>query len=307
MEYTDINYQGVGWKDYPSTSTKLNAENLNVADEGIKKLVEAIKQLRTILGDDNLTDKQTSIIAAVNDISDKFGGYYGYNLLNINLLQKVSNGHSIDVSLEELGLNAGDSCTFSMESDNDIYLYECDSEGKMLVTESLTDMDKSTAFTINSACESISVFFPSAYYASENACRNSKVMLEKGTEKHSYEPYTGGEIMTDMWDEILENRMLVKEMVNEVEQQLLTFNDVQVETSVWKSDRTYTDYPYRAAVSCSGIDETYNPMVTLALEDATSGRYAPVAYAGINVVYLYANSIPSDSITIPTIQCIKGA
>lgn len=29
MEYCDISFEPVIWKDYPSTSTKLNAQNLN--------------------------------------------------------------------------------------------------------------------------------------------------------------------------------------------------------------------------------------------------------------------------------------
>ena len=38
MQYSDISYDEVGWKNYPSTSTKLNAENLNKMEQGIKKL-----------------------------------------------------------------------------------------------------------------------------------------------------------------------------------------------------------------------------------------------------------------------------
>lgn len=305
MEYSDINYDGVGWKDYPSTSTKLNAQNLNKIDDAIIRLVDAVKHIRTLLGEYDLTDKQDAIIPAINDISGKFGGYYGYNLLDMGLLKKTSNGYILNMSLDDIGLKAGESCTFSMEADNDIYFYEYNSAGEMIVTETLYDTDKSTAFTINTLCESIAVFFPSAYYPTETSCHNAKVMLEKGTEKHSYEPYTGGEEMTDMWSEILENRSTIKVLDSTVKKQIYTLNDITVETSAWVSDYTYTDYPYRASISCSGITGDYIPYISFSVEDISKGIFAPVAYSGTDICYIYANSVPDAAITIPTIQFIK--
>lgn len=312
MEYSNINYDGIGWKDYPSTTTKLNAQNLNKVDDAIIRLVDAVKHIRTLLGEYDLTDRQDAIIPAINDITGKFGGYYGYNLLDMSLLKKTSNGHIINMSLDDVGLKAGESCTFSMEADNDIYLYEYNSAGEMIVTETLYDTDKSTAFTINSQCKSIAVFFPSAYYATESACQNANVMLEKGTEKHSYEPYTGREEMTDIWSEILENRLMIRQQENDiisldsvVKQQIYTFNDISVETSAWVADETYTDYPYRASITCSGITGDYIPYISFSVADISKGIFAPVAYTGTGVCYIYANTVPDAPITIPTIQFIK--
>lgn len=40
-----MEYNRVNWKDYPDTTTKLNAENLNKMDEGIAAAKEAIDEI----------------------------------------------------------------------------------------------------------------------------------------------------------------------------------------------------------------------------------------------------------------------
>lgn len=204
MEYSDITYDEVAWKNYPSTSTKMNAENLNKMESGIKKLVVAVTELRTLLGSDDLS--KGNIISAINELSGQFGGYKGYNLLDMGLLVEETNGFSVSGTLEELGLAANTSYTLSMNTDEDIYFYQYDSNDEMLATEILSD-GGAVSFTISGNCERIKVFFPKSLgYVSEEVCVNAKVMLEVGTEKHNYEPYTGGEAMNDLWQEILENQ-----------------------------------------------------------------------------------------------------
>jgi hypothetical protein len=44
-----VNYTGVPWKDYPDTSTKLNAKNLNIMDKGIQDTAAAVNQLNSNL------------------------------------------------------------------------------------------------------------------------------------------------------------------------------------------------------------------------------------------------------------------
>lgn len=210
MEYLNIDYEPVGWKDYPSTTTKLNAENLNKPDGAIVKIITAIKEIRNLLGSVDLT-QGTDIISVINSISGKYGGYQGYNLLDISNIQSVSNGFHVDASLSDLGMEAGVSYTLSYEGTDDVYFYEYDADGAMLSTEILSDTSQSLAFTVAADCESIRVFFPkTAGFISESLCYDAHVMLEKGTEKHDYEPYTGGEPMTDLWEEILENQQAVK-------------------------------------------------------------------------------------------------
>lgn len=212
MEYYDITYDEVSWKNYPSTSTKLNAENLNKMESGIKKLVIAVAELRTLLGSDDLT--KANIIAAVNELSGKFGGYEGYNLLDMGLLVEETNGFSISGKLKDLGLATDTSYTLSMYADADIYFYQYDSNGEMLSTEILSD-GGAVSFTSYSNCASAKIFFPKSLgYTSEEICRAAKVMLEVGVEKHNYEPYTGGEVMNDLWEEILENQMAIKQLIS---------------------------------------------------------------------------------------------
>lgn len=91
-----------------------------------------------------------------------------------------------------------------------------------------------------------------------------------------------------------------------VELKKLQFNNVAVATSAWQTDSTYSDYGKRAAVALTGVISTMIPEVIFGLEDAVSGTFAPIAESYNGGIYLYANSTPSASITIPTILCWKG-
>ena len=81
----------------------------------------------------------------------------------------------------------------------------------------------------------------------------------------------------------------------------LTFVDKAVATSAWASDTTYADFPFRAAVPCTGVTESMFVQVVLAPEDATGGNFAPVCRSYTGSVYLYAKAAPEAEITIPTI------
>lgn len=226
MEYCDISFEPVVWKDYPSTSTKLNAENLNNPENGILKLIDAINELRNLLGTEDLSERYADIITAVNDLGGKFGGYQGYNLLDMSLLSAASGGYEVMGTLEEVGLEVNKSYVFSMEGEEDVYLYQLDSEENVIAAETLGELDKSEAVTITAGCAKVKVFFPKAYYHSQEACKNAHVMLEKGTQKHEYEPYTGGEKMTNLWEEILENQMDIRAMEKKMDTFLAGFKEI---------------------------------------------------------------------------------
>lgn len=81
----------------------------------------------------------------------------------------------------------------------------------------------------------------------------------------------------------------------------LTFTNKTVATSAWASDTTYADFPFRAAVPCTGVTESMFVQVVLAPEDATGGNFAPVCRSYTGGVYLYAKATPDAEITIPTI------
>ena len=81
----------------------------------------------------------------------------------------------------------------------------------------------------------------------------------------------------------------------------LTFTSKSVATSAWLSDSTYTDFPYRAAVACTGVTAAMFAEVVLSPADALSGNIAPVCQTYSGGVYLYAKAVPSAAVTIPAI------
>ncbi|MBP3341776.1 MAG: hypothetical protein J6K99_04520 [Peptococcaceae bacterium] len=87
---------------------------------------------------------------------------------------------------------------------------------------------------------------------------------------------------------------------------VVSFKNKSVATTAWASDTTYADYPYRAAISCSGVTADHIPDVTLSTEDADSLNFAAVANTGANMVYIYAAEKPTASITVLTIECRKA-
>ena len=86
---------------------------------------------------------------------------------------------------------------------------------------------------------------------------------------------------------------------------ILTFTNLQVPVSQWLENTTYTDYPYRAVISCNGVDANYAATAVFDVAEATSGTFSPVTTTVTGGVCIYANQIPDATITIPTIQCIR--
>ena len=85
----------------------------------------------------------------------------------------------------------------------------------------------------------------------------------------------------------------------------LQFTDVSVAVSAFVADETYTDYPYRATVTLSGVTAAMTPEVIFGCADAAGGNFAPVADCYAGGVYLYAAEAPGAAMTIPTIICWK--
>lgn len=88
-----------------------------------------------------------------------------------------------------------------------------------------------------------------------------------------------------------------------VELKKLKFENIQVPVSAFAQDAKYQDYPYRAAVALKDVLASMTPEIVLALEDAVSGNFAPVAEAYTGGVYIYASQTPETVTTIPTIIC----
>ena len=83
----------------------------------------------------------------------------------------------------------------------------------------------------------------------------------------------------------------------------LQFINTTVDNAAFVSNATYTDFPYRASVSLSGVLSTMVPHVVFGAVDAISGIFAPVAACYDGGIYLYSSEIPAADITIPTIIC----
>lgn len=86
---------------------------------------------------------------------------------------------------------------------------------------------------------------------------------------------------------------------------VLLFENVSVPESAWASDNTYSSYPCKATVACSGVTAGHSADVTFSLADATSGTYAPVCQTAEGIVYLWAASKPAAAITVQ-IECRKA-
>lgn len=92
-----------------------------------------------------------------------------------------------------------------------------------------------------------------------------------------------------------------------VELKKLVFTNTSVATSAWVSDTTYSDYPYRAAVTLTGVLASMIPEVVFGVAALSENGFAPVTECYNGGVYIYADSAPDATITIPTIICWKGA
>ncbi len=77
--------------------------------------------------------------------------------------------------------------------------------------------------------------------------------------------------------------------------------DIEVTPSMFMTDSTYDDYPYKADVPFEDSDEELVPTVNFGLEQAESGNYAPVALSGNGYVRIYAKTIPETEFVIPSI------
>ena len=98
---------------------------------------------------------------------------------------------------------------------------------------------------------------------------------------------------------ILDKSVTFPKLANDAIKRVVT-NKV-VAKADFKSDNTYTDYPYRAAIAVNGVTTNMIPEIIFDVLDAISGNYSPVAQTYNGGVYIYAASPPDNNLTIPTI------
>lgn len=85
----------------------------------------------------------------------------------------------------------------------------------------------------------------------------------------------------------------------------LAFGPQTVASSAWASDSTYSDYPYRASVSLSGVTANHAPIVNFSNADSLSGKLSPVADSYAGGVYIYATEALAETVNIGSVICVK--
>ena len=99
---------------------------------------------------------------------------------------------------------------------------------------------------------------------------------------------------------------ILEDVDAEIDNKAIAFRNVSVAVSTWASDATYSDYPYRAAITCAGVTADYIPDVIFGKTDSESGNFAAMSDTASNAVYIYAKQKPAASITLLTIECRKA-
>lgn len=87
--------------------------------------------------------------------------------------------------------------------------------------------------------------------------------------------------------------------------QRIIFSNKTVAVDDWADDETYSDFPFKANIACSGVTSDYVAEVIFNVTDVISGIFAPVNETGAGVISIWASEKPSDTITVPTIMCFK--
>ena len=85
--------------------------------------------------------------------------------------------------------------------------------------------------------------------------------------------------------------------------------NVSVAVNAWTTPSSpatpeYEDFPWKAAISITGVTASMFPDVVYDVDDVKSGNFAPVADTGSGVVYIYAAEKPEAVVTIPSILCV---
>lgn len=78
------------------------------------------------------------------------------------------------------------------------------------------------------------------------------------------------------------------------------YTNIVVPIENFVADETYYDYGYKADIELVDADNDLIATVNFSLEDAQSGKYAPVNVCGKGIVTIYAKEVP-ESLTIPSI------
>lgn len=132
-----------------------------------------------------------------------------------------------------------------------------------------------------------------------------KMYIKVGTDNKVYIcPDTGELYIPDdaVGTRNIESKAVTREKLAD-DVKALIFTNKSVATTAWSDDTTYSDFPKRAKIPCSGVTTNFYPEVVFSPNDAMSGEFCQVASTYAGGVYIYAASVPSGTVTIPTIIC----
>ena len=83
----------------------------------------------------------------------------------------------------------------------------------------------------------------------------------------------------------------------------ITKPGVSIPSSAWALTNTYNDYPYRGTISIPDVTPAMIPNVIFSWEQIESGNFSPIVATDTGAVYIYAESQPTDTVTIPAVIC----
>lgn len=96
---------------------------------------------------------------------------------------------------------------------------------------------------------------------------------------------------------VITSTYATKAAVSAKQDKVLKFENVAA--SSWVSDSTYTDFPFRCDMACTGVTADNFAEVVFSLEQATGGNYAPLCATGTGIVSIWSAS--DTTITVPTV------
>ena len=112
-------------------------------------------------------------------------------------------------------------------------------------------------------------------------------------------------------DNVQDAVKIIKDNIDEISEamqnkpDILTFTNVNIEVSSWIEDATYEDFGFKADIICNGVTANYIPNVIFNMTDVTSGKFSPIAKSGNEIITIYANEKPTNTIVIASIYAIK--
>lgn len=86
---------------------------------------------------------------------------------------------------------------------------------------------------------------------------------------------------------------------------IVILTDIEVLSSTFVDDTTYTEYPFKVDISCSNITENHFVRVQFSSEQILSKNYSSICNSSNGIVTIYAKQVPESNIIIPSIIGIK--